>query len=84
MYIFLIPPSWEVLEERLTKRASDDAQSIEKRLINAHKELSYLSHYDYLVVNDDLATAVEDVRAILRAEACRIGNVNKKLVPILG
>jgi guanylate kinase len=83
IYIFLVPPSWDALERRLTKRASDDSKAVEIRQANARKELSYLSHYDYLVINDDLESAVRDVSAILRAEHCRLSRIDKRTVPIL-
>lgn len=83
VYIFLIPPSWEALKERLASRDADDAKSIKIRLANARKELSYLSHYDYLVINDDLGRAVSDVGAILRAEHRRLTRVNKNDISIL-
>jgi guanylate kinase len=83
VYIFLVPPSWDSLKARLSARASDDSRSMEIRLANARKELSYLSHYDYLVVNDDLEKAVRDVTAILRAEHCRLSRIDPKDLPPL-
>jgi len=83
VYIFLVPPSWEELEKRLKQRASDDGAALNLRLANARKELSYLSHYDYLVVNDDLEKAVQDVGAILRAEHARFSHVDKTKVRII-
>jgi guanylate kinase len=83
IYIFLIPPSWESLERRLSSRGSEDPKAIEIRQANARKELSYLSHYDYLVINDKLESAVHDVNAILRAEHCRLTRIDKRDIPIL-
>ncbi len=83
VYIFLVPPSWDALENRLKARASDDAGAVKRRLANARKELSYLSHYDYLVVNDNLDKAVEDVGAILRAEHARLSHIDKNKIKIL-
>lgn len=69
--VFLFPPSWEELERRLRRRASDDEPAIRVRLKNARREISYASHYEYFLVNDDLAAAVERMRAIITAETCR-------------
>lgn len=70
--IFLQPPSLEELERRLRGRKSENEDSIALRLLNARKELAQQPHYDYAVVNDTIAGAVEAIRSILRAEHCRI------------
>ncbi|MBD5231065.1 MAG: guanylate kinase [Muribaculaceae bacterium] len=65
--IFIMPPSLETLSERLHSRATDSEEVIQRRLAKAEYEISFAPHYDMVVVNDDLATAVEQVRkAILR------------------
>lgn len=79
--IFIIPPSMEVLRERLVKRATDSPQEIQKRLTTAREELKYIPAYDYLVVNDKLETAVQDVLAIVRAEENRTA---RYLDPVTG
>ncbi|MDD2331107.1 MAG: guanylate kinase [Candidatus Cloacimonetes bacterium] len=66
--IFIIPPSMEVLRQRLVLRQTDSENEIEKRLRIARDEILRITEYAYLVINDDLATAVEDVLAIIRAE----------------
>ncbi|GAB1367233.1 guanylate kinase [Candidatus Cloacimonadaceae bacterium] len=70
--IFIIPPSMDVLKDRLVRRATDSDAEIAKRLRIARDELAYIPHYDYLVINDDLDKAVEDVLAIIRAEENRV------------
>lgn len=75
--VFVSPPSWQVLEERLRGRKQDDEPTIQRRLANARAEMDQAPHYDYLVVNDDMTTAVDDLLAILRAEHRRI----KRLEP---
>jgi guanylate kinase len=69
--IFLMPPSFEKLEERLRGRATDDEASIQRRMANARHEMQFWRQYDYVVINEDLDNAVEDVRRILRAERLR-------------
>lgn len=66
-FIILAPPSFEVLENRLRSRASDSAEQIEMRLAKAKHELSFFRKYNYLVVNDDLETAANNVAAIIRS-----------------
>lgn len=70
--VFLLPPSWESLKERLRAR-KDARESVETRLANARKELTHAEDYDYLVVNDSLATAVKQVESIIVSERLRPG-----------
>ncbi len=83
IFIFIVPPSWDILMKRLVGRATDDAKAVEIRIANARKELSYLSHYDYLIVNDDLDAAVEQVSAIITAEHLKLGRINRNEISIL-
>ena len=69
--VFLFPPSWEVLEQRLRKRGTEDEAALQRRLQNARWEVGYADRYEYYLVNDDLETAVAHMRAILTAEQCR-------------
>ncbi len=69
---FLIPPSFEELERRLRSRESESEEVILGRLARAKEEYQQISAYDYLVVNDRVECAAEDVCAILRASACRV------------
>ena len=69
--IFLLPPSFSVLKERLKRRGTETPRQIAARLRLAKRELAEMEHYDYAVVNDSLPDAIETVRAILKAEHCR-------------
>lgn len=71
LLVFLSPPSLEELERRLRARATENEEQIARRLLDARNELAQISHYDYVVVNDQVDEAVTDIRAILRAEHCR-------------
>ena len=62
IYVFILPPSWKDLEERLRLRSTDSDEDIEKRLKNAKEELQYIYHYDYIVVNNDLEEAVSALK----------------------
>lgn len=72
VYIFVAPPSMDMLEERLVDRSTDSKREIRKRLKFAKKELSHLSRYDYVIVNNMLESALENLRSIVIAERCRI------------
>lgn len=81
--IFILPPSREVLAQRLRDRSSDDQQAIEHRLGEASREIRCYGLYDYVVVNDDIREAVESLRSILVAERSKRGAVESKIEPIL-
>ncbi|MBF0177652.1 MAG: guanylate kinase [Magnetococcales bacterium] len=69
--IAILPPSRSSLASRLSGRGSDDPSVIEKRMRAAGEEISHWQEYDYLLVNDDLPRAQEDLVAIVRAERLR-------------
>jgi guanylate kinase len=69
--IFILPPSFEVLERRIRGRATDIGNDIYIRLENAREEIRALPAYDYVVVNDDLEEAVGTMQAIIGSERCR-------------
>jgi len=66
--IFILPPSMAELRSRLIRRAEDAEDVIVKRLANARDEIARWSQYDYVIVNHDLQTAYEQIKAILTAE----------------
>ena len=72
--IFIIPPSLEELSRRLRNRATDDEDVILSRLDKARAEYKEIKHYDYLVVNDNVMAAAEEIISILTAEGCRVKN----------
>ena len=69
--VFVMPPSLDVLKERLKLRGADGADEIALRLHNARAEMEARHEYDYVVINDDLDTAVQDFLSIVRAERCK-------------
>lgn len=77
--IFMLPPSMAALRRRLINRATDDMPVIEKRLIEAEREISSADIYDYIFVNDDLSAAVNDMLSILKSERLR-NDRNKHLI----
>ncbi|MCX6988538.1 MAG: guanylate kinase [Chlamydiae bacterium] len=75
-YIFLTPPSLEELKERLIKRNTEDAQTLEERLSWASHEMELACAYDYLVVNKDLLLAYGVLRSIVIAEEHKTRNLH--------
>jgi guanylate kinase len=69
--VFVLPPSMTELERRLRRRATDSPQVIERRLKTARAELRHYSEYKYLIRNDDLLRAYDQLRAVYLAEHCR-------------
>lgn len=74
LFIFIIPPSFEELSRRLHGRNTDSEDVIQGRLEKAREESKEIPNYDYLVVNDKVSNAVEEIEAILRAAECRVNN----------
>jgi len=70
--IFVMPPSFKVLERRLRGRSKDSEEQIRRRLDVARHEVSAFTEYDYVVVNDDVAPAVEMLKSIVLAERARL------------
>jgi len=72
LFIFIMPPSVEELARRLNARGQDTNKAIERRLAECQHEMAQVKHYDYVVVNDDVETAVNKIMAIITAERCRV------------
>ena len=70
--IFILPPSYEQLEERLKQRGQDDQKTISRRLATVREEVSHLNEFDYVVINNELQEAIKDVKCIIRAERLRV------------
>ena len=69
--IFIAPPSWEELERRLVGRGTEDLEKVRERLARSREDILLARYYDYLVINNDLDQAVEEIQAIITAEHCR-------------
>ena len=69
--IFILPPSAEELRERLIRRAQDSSSVVAKRMAEASREISHWPEYDYVIVNETLETASQQIAAILTAERLR-------------
>ena len=69
--VFIVPPSFEELAQRLRGRGTDSEEKIQKRLETARREAKEIKNYDYIVVNDTVDHAAQEVLAILTAQGCR-------------
>ncbi len=74
--IFIVPPSFEELKNRILNRGTETQEDIKKRLRCANEEIKLSSYYDYLIVNDSIRSAADKIENILQAEKCRIKRVN--------
>lgn len=81
--IFLIPPSLQELERRLRKRGTETEEKIARRLQNARREVRVAGDYDFLVVNDELDAAVEELAGIISAARSRTALKGEQLAEIL-
>lgn len=69
--IYVAPPSWRELERRLVGRGTEDMAKVRSRLARGREEFAAASDFDYLVINDTVDRAVDELRAIMHAEHCR-------------
>lgn len=75
--VFLVPPSMQELEDRLRGRGTETEDAIRRRLEAAHREISQMGRYQYVVVNDQVEKAAEDLSSILRAETRRFDRMKQ-------
>lgn len=77
IFIFILPPSMEELKQRLTKRGTESEQKILERFQTAYNEINQLSKYNYVVINDQVETAVQKIKSIMNAEKCRVDRIEE-------
>ena len=84
--VFILPPSMKELENRLGNRASENKENFNKRMSEAKKEISHYKEYDFVIVNNDLQIAIDQIKLILFSERLRrhrqltLNNTIKKLI----
>lgn len=71
--IFILPPSWDELEQRLLRRGEDAHEAIETRMDNAREEVAQARHFDYVVINAVFETALFDLKTIVHAQRLKYG-----------
>jgi guanylate kinase len=69
--IFILPPSWQELEQRLKRRGEDRPEVIARRLENAHQEVAQARHFDFVIINSLFETALFDLKAVVHSQRLR-------------
>jgi guanylate kinase len=83
VFIFIIPPSLDVLKKRLIGRETENKEQLNLRLKNAYTEIAEYVNFDYVVINCDLESAFKRLMSIVVAEKCRMKNVKNEIDSIL-
>jgi guanylate kinase len=81
--IFILPPSFEGLRRRIEGRGLDSAEAVRKRMATARDEVRSYASFDYVLVNDDLDRAAEELEAILRCRRALLSARKRAIQPIL-
>jgi guanylate kinase len=79
VFVFLVPPSLEELQQRITGRGTESQDTIDHRMSVAREEMGLLRHYDYAVVNDEIDAACHRIQSIVVAEHCR----QQRFLPVM-
>ena len=82
--IFVLPPSFDALEQRLRGRSKDSEEAIRKRLTTARREVRAVAEYEYVIVNDELDACVDRLRSIVLAERARPRVMAPTVIRIVG
>ncbi len=77
IFIFIMPPSMEILKERLISRKTESKEQIIERFKTAYKEINEVSKYNYVIVNDNLEEALNKMNAIITCEKCRVDRIEE-------
>ena len=83
VFIFIMPPLYLELKKRLKKRGEESPESINERLDVAKKEIRHYHHFDYIIINDLLEKAVEELKSIILSTRCRFDPCKKEIMLIL-
>ena len=75
--VFVLPPDFKELKNRLTGRNTEDEQTINKRIEAAYNEIKMIDQYDYIIVNDSIDSAADRLKCIIEAEKCKMHNMKK-------
>jgi len=84
VFVYIVPPSLEVLHERLRGRGTDSEEQIGIRMKNAVDELRHYHYYDYIIINNSIPEACDCFRSILKAECCKKARIEGAIKNIVG
>ena len=76
IFIYLMPPSMKELKNRLSRRGTENEASFEQRLNDAKGEIGSLASFDYLVVNDELGSTLDEIAGVIRSEKLRVKRIS--------
>ena len=82
--VYVLPPSLEKLEKRLSKRDTDDESTIMRRMETAVREINNCKWYDYIIINEDLESAIEEFKTIMLSDRCRTNRNEHRIKEIFG
>jgi len=77
LFIFIMPPTMEILKDRLIKRNTESEEKVLERFKTAYREINEVTKYNYVVVNDEIEFATNKVEAIIMAEKCRVDRIEQ-------
>lgn len=83
VFIFILPPSWAELKQRLSSRKTEGKAALEERLRKARAEMAEARWYDYIIINEELEKAQEQLKAVILAEHCRRKRMAEALEDLL-
>lgn len=75
IFIFIMPPSMSILKQRLVSRKTETKEQVVERFKTAYKEINEVSKYNYVIVNNDIDTALNKMNAIITCEKCRVDRI---------
>ena len=81
--IFVLPPSMETLTQRLNSRGQDSQETIARRVTAARSEMRHVTEFDYVTINDDFEVALQDIRAIIRAQRLKISAQHQRYATLI-
>jgi guanylate kinase len=80
--IFILPPSWQELEQRLRRRGEDGAEVIARRMLNARHEVAQARHFDFVIINSLFETALFDLKAVVHSQRLRYAAQARNRSPV--
>jgi guanylate kinase len=83
VFVFILPPLFPELKKRLGQRGQEGKESIKRRLEVAKREIRQYYQFDYIIINDRLDTAAEELKAVILNQRCRTDIRKKEIIPIL-
>lgn len=81
--VFILPPSYDILRQRLMARGQDQETTIEYRMEQAHREISHYHEFEYLILNDEFETALSDLMTLIQSQRLKLSIQKTRLASVL-